>query len=130
MNISVMLTEERYQRTIYLNDRPYDVLDIGEGKCSIVIVLDLPEYVANNEAPHVNQRTIIVDVSKIQNHESLKKWTTEEILMEDLRLLFDVFWLDDVEVRSEVDSINISKVQNVVKARNHFRTLLNFEHKA
>lgn len=50
--------------------------------------------------------------------------------MEDLRLLFDVFWLDDVEVRSEVDSINISKVQNVVKARNHFRTLLNFEHKA
>ncbi|AXY03088.1 hypothetical protein D1115_19400 [Vibrio alfacsensis] len=121
--------EERYQRTIYLNDRPYDVFDIGEGKCSIVIVTDIQEYVLNNGGKHFNQRTIIVEVSKLLNNESLEILTIEKMLMEDLRLLFDVFWLDDVEVSSEVDSINISEVQNVVRARNHFRALLSFRQK-
>ncbi len=29
MNLRKMLKEDRYQSTIYLNDRPYDVLDMG-----------------------------------------------------------------------------------------------------
>lgn len=106
-----------------------NVLDIGEGKFSIVIVTDIQEYVLNNGGKHFNQRTIIVEVSKLLNNESLEILTIEKMLMEDLRLLFDVFWLNDVEVSSEVDSINISEVQNVVRARNHFRTLLSFRQK-
>ncbi|KDN28985.1 hypothetical protein VFDL14_22500 [Vibrio fortis] len=127
MKSNLALIEEHYQTTIYLNDRPYRVLDMGEGECSIIIVSCEEDYLKAMIRLSPIQRVIIVDISGLLNCEHQDTGMLEKALANDLHLLFDVFWLEEVKVHSEVSNLNMNAIYEVVRIRNHSRTLLNFE---
>ncbi|MEZ9514189.1 hypothetical protein AB4359_11750 [Vibrio splendidus] len=90
---------------IYLNDRRYKIYDIGEGQSVMFIfhrkegVADLEEIVRLKLKEH--QRVIIIDLSD-DFPSDISKVTEEncQALIEDLHLLADIYWLDDVAVES------------------------------
>ncbi|NOH65615.1 hypothetical protein [Vibrio rotiferianus] len=127
MNSNLALEEERYQTTIYLNDRPYKVLDIGEGECIINIVSGIEDYLITVSRFPQNQRVIIVDIADVLNGEQQDSATIERALANDLHLLFDVFWLEEVKIHSEIDSLNMDAIYDVVRIRDYSRSLLSFE---
>lgn len=127
MNSNLALEEERYQTTIYLNDRPYKVLDIGEGECIINIVSGIEDYLITVSRFPQNQRVIIVDIAEVLNGEQQDSATIERALANDLHLLFDVFWLEEVKIHSEIDSLNMNAIYDVVRIRDYSRSLLSFE---
>ncbi|WP_407833017.1 hypothetical protein [Vibrio rotiferianus] len=127
MNSNLALEEERYQTTIYLNDRPYKVLDIGEGECIINIVSGIEDYLITVSRFPQNQRVIIVDIADVLNGEQQDSATIERALANDLHLLFDVFWLEEVKIHSEIDSLNMNAIYDVVRIRDYSRSLLSFE---
>ncbi|WP_282066772.1 hypothetical protein [Vibrio rotiferianus] len=127
MNSNLALEEERYQTTIYLNDRPYKVLDIGEGECIINIVSGIEDYLITVSPFPQNQRVIIVDIAEVLNGEQQDSATIERALANDLHLLFDVFWLEEVKIHSEIDSLNMNAIYDVVRIRDYSRSLLSFE---
>jgi len=127
MKSNLALIEEHYQTTIYLNDRPYRVLDIGEGECSIVIVSCEEDYLKAMTRLSPIQRIMIVDISELLSCEKKDMVMLEKALANDLHLLFDVFWLEEVKIHSEVSNLNMNAIYDVVRIRNHSRTLLNFE---
>lgn len=118
MNLSNLLREDQYQSTIYLNDRPYEVLDIGEGKCKIMIVDCIKSYLEQHKCVYLEQRLILVDVSKSLRISSCDDSTLDRQLASDLHLLFDVFWLGEIELVSELSNININTIYDVVRVRN------------
>lgn len=118
MNLSKMLKEDRYQSTIYLNDRPYEVLDIGEGKCLIVMVDSIKAYLERNKTLRLKQRLILVDISKVIQQTAEEQVALDRQLAIDLHLLFDVFWLGEVEIHSELNHINMRAIYDVVRIRN------------
>lgn len=89
--------------TIYLNDRKYRFLDIGEGKCTLVLC-----YSMNVESLYQHlckqffglERMIIIDISTCWNGEidSLDDIQRNE-LFGDIRLLADIYWLEDYEIK-------------------------------
>lgn len=119
MNLGLFLKEEQYQTTIYLNDRAYEVLDIGEGECLVVVVTSISEYIENNRDLVLNQRVIVVDISRILSAHPQNLTKVEEHLANDLHLLFDVFWLDKVEVRSEVNTLRMEAISRIANIRNY-----------
>ncbi|CAH7328129.1 conserved hypothetical protein [Vibrio chagasii] len=119
MQLSSVSKQDKYQSTIYLNDRPYDVLDMGEGRCSIIIVEDIDDYLDNLSNPPIKNRIILVDVSKMLIWQTNGTELIESLLAKDLHLLFDVFWLEEVDVRSEVPSLKMSEIYSVVSIRNY-----------
>ncbi|APX06366.1 hypothetical protein BWP24_09430 [Vibrio campbellii] len=127
MNSNLTLKEERYQTTIYLNDRPYKVLDTGEGECIIKIVSGIEDYLIPVSRFPQNQRVIIVDIADVLNGEQQDSATIERALANDLHLLFDVFWLEEVKIHSEIDSLNMNAIYDVVRIRDYSRSLLSFE---
>ena len=127
MNSNLALEEERYQTTIYLNDRPYKVLDTGEGECIIKIVSGIEDYLIPVSRFPQNQRVIIVDIADVLNGEQQDSATIERALANDLHLLFDVFWLEEVKIHSEIDSLNMNAIYDVVRIRDYSRSLLSFE---
>ncbi|MGR5058799.1 hypothetical protein ACPV3O_11175 [Vibrio rotiferianus] len=127
MNSNLTLEEERYQTTIYLNDRPYKVLDTGEGECIIKIVSGIEDYLIPVSRFPQNQRVIIVDIADVLNGEQQDSATIERALANDLHLLFDVFWLEEVKIHSEIDSLNMNAIYDVVRIRDYSRSLLSFE---
>ncbi len=133
MKSNLAIEEQHYQTTIYLNDRPYKVMDVGEGECTITIVSNIEDYIATITRFSPNQRSIIVDVSEALNSESQDAETLEKVIANDLHLLFDVFWLEEVKIHSDVSNLNMSAIYNVVRIRNYSRSLLSFsqqlEHK-
>ncbi|WP_394128156.1 hypothetical protein [Vibrio hepatarius] len=42
----------------------------------------------------------------------------EEYLESDLHLLFDVFWLEKIDFKSELKGVDLDKVQRMVALRN------------
>ncbi|MDL5028917.1 hypothetical protein AB8613_22895 [Vibrio sp. BS-M-Sm-2] len=124
MQLITVSKQEKYQSTIYLNDHPYDVLDIGEGRCSIIIVEDIDAYLENLSNPLINNRIILVDVSKMLVRQTNGRESIESLLAKDLHLLFDVFWLEEVDVRAEVPSLKMSEIYSVVSIRNYSCSLL------
>ncbi|WP_050620815.1 hypothetical protein [Vibrio coralliirubri] len=124
MQLSSVSKQDKYQSTIYLNDRPYDVLDMGEGRCSIIIVEDIDDYLDNLSNPPIKNRIILVDVSKMLIWQTNGTESIESLLAKDLHLLFDVFWLEAVDVRSEVPSLKMSEIYSVVSIRNYSCSLL------
>lgn len=124
MQLSSVSKQDKYQSTIYLNDRPYDVLDMGEGRCSIVLVEDIDDYLDDLSNPPINNRIILVDVSKMLVRQINGTESIESLLAKDLHLLFDVFWLEEVDVRSEVSSLKMSEIYSVVSIRNYSCSLL------
>lgn len=127
MNLSKMLKEDLYQSTIYLNDRCYDVLDMGEGKCLIVMVDCIKTYLERHTHLHLKYRLILVDVSKVIQLSEEEQGVLEHQLATDLHLLFDVFWLGEVVVRSELPSINMQTIYDVVRMRNTLHLTTNSE---
>ncbi|EMJ3465130.1 TPA: hypothetical protein P0E21_000046 [Vibrio harveyi] len=127
MKSNLNLVEQRYQTTIYLNDRPYKVLDMGEGECMITLVSGIEDYFTKLTRFSPNKRSIIVDVSEVLNCEPQDRRTLEKALANDLHLLFDVFWLEEVKIHSEVSNLNMNAIYDVVRIRNYSRSLLSFE---
>jgi len=127
MNSNLSLEENHYQTTIYLNDRPYKVLDTGEGECTINIVSGIEDYLMTVSRFPQNQRVMIVDISGVLNDEQQDSATIERVLANDLHLLFDVFWLEEVKVHSEVKNLNMNAIYDVVRIRNYAQSLLNFQ---
>jgi hypothetical protein len=90
---------------IYLNDRRYKIYDIGEGESVIFIfhrkksMAELDDILRVKLKRH--QRVIVVDLSG--NFPSDISKVCEKNcaeLIEDLHLLADIYWLDDVAVES------------------------------
>ncbi|MCK6262993.1 hypothetical protein KP803_06830 [Vibrio sp. ZSDE26] len=127
MTLSAILKEERYQTTIYLNDRPYDVFDFGEGKCSIIIVNNIDLHIEKLNKEKVTSRIIFVDITKMLAQHIEQKESVPQLLANDLHLLFDVFWLDEVHIESEIKHIDMRAIFNVVALRNYSRSLLKSE---
>jgi len=88
--------------TTYLNDRPYRVLDTGEGDCHLFIV-----YATSKESltelelicPIESNRTVIMDLSLAWN--GCINTLAQEHLTEisaDIHLLVDIYWLEEVRI--------------------------------
>lgn len=123
MNICKILNNERYHSTIYLNDRPYAVLDVGEGKCHVILVNNINAYISMGNHRAVNRRVIILDVSNVINENDMSVESIEH-LANDFHLLLDVFWLDEVELKSEVIGVNMESLHHVIKLRDYSRAML------
>ncbi|GEK14228.1 hypothetical protein [Aliivibrio fischeri] len=90
---------------IYLNDRRYKIYDIGEGESIIFIFhrakcsMELEDIVKVKLKKH--QRVILVDLSDdFPNDISEICEDNCQALLEDLHLLADIYWLDNVAVES------------------------------
>ncbi|WP_261815448.1 hypothetical protein [Vibrio gallicus] len=91
--------------TIYLNDRKYRVCDIGEGTCTLVL-----SYAKGIESllGHFNHqfleldRMIVIDIS-ISWRGDIDTMSEKDrsLLIEDARLLADINWLDDFEIKTD-----------------------------
>lgn len=121
MNLCRVLNEEHYQTTIYLNDRPYEVLDIGEGDCLIVIVNSISDFIEQGSLQSHSRRFVIVDISKVVTDSLYNVETVEQFLVSDLHLLLDVFWLSDVEIKSKVGCICMDSIDHMLKVRSYSR---------
>lgn len=91
--------------TMYLNDRKYRVCDIGEGKCTLLL-----SYAQEIESLHEHfshqfleiDRIIIIDISTCWSGgiDLLDERERCE-LMKDIRLLADIYWLEDYEIKTD-----------------------------
>ncbi|GIU13517.1 MULTISPECIES: hypothetical protein [unclassified Shewanella] len=88
--------------TIYLNDRPYRLLDVGEGECQLMIV-DAKEagslYELGLFDPSESRRAVILDTS-LAWASDLAALPCRHIakIVEDVHLLIDVYWLDRLRI--------------------------------
>lgn len=123
MNIRNILNNERYHSAIYLNDRRYTVLDVGEGKCHVILVNDIDSYVNMGDHRRKSRRLIIVDVSNVIDENNMSSESMKH-LANDFHLLLDVFWLDEVELKSEVIGLKMDSLHHVIKLRDYSRLLL------
>ncbi len=117
MNQSVLLRADEYQRTIYLNDNPYEAMDVGEGDCHVVLVKNIDNYLGSNKFVGKCCRFILVDISYVIKQNSHNMVEVENILINDLHLLLDVFWLDEVHISCEVKYLNMTKLFELAKYR-------------
>ncbi|MCF4173159.1 hypothetical protein [Vibrio sp. McD22-P3] len=110
------LRQTYYQESIHLNDRPYGLLDIGDGACKVILVAGI------NEADYSKNaklgRRIIIDISKAWGHGSqlLTKQELEQ-LADDIHLLLDVFWLDCVIFDTTLDGLDLSFIEKRLAVR-------------
>lgn len=91
--------------TIYLNDRKYRVCDIGEGKCTLMLshaegIESLHEHFSHQFLEL--ERMIIIDISTCWgvDVEGLCEKDRCELIT-DVRLLTDIYWLDDFEIKTD-----------------------------
>ncbi|MCW8346342.1 hypothetical protein MD535_10050 [Vibrio sp. ZSDZ65] len=92
-------------KDIYLNDRKYHIHDIGEGENVVFIfhrgegILKLEDIVSNILKKH--QRIIVIDLTEDfpTDVSSLSSQRCKE-LIDDIHLLADVYWLDDISLES------------------------------
>ncbi|EHY1013426.1 hypothetical protein K2V14_004676 [Vibrio vulnificus] len=88
--------------TIYLNDRPYRVCDMGDGECKVVVIHAFHlESLCDwyHQESLSNTRVIIVDISRSWA-KSLDELSSNDqaLLAADLHLLADVYWLDHFHI--------------------------------
>lgn len=92
--------------TIYLNDRKYRVCDIGEGRCTLVL-----SYAEGIESLHEHfshqfleiERMIVIDISTCWSGEIDTLCEKDRCeLIGDVRLLTDIYWLDDFEIKTDI----------------------------
>ncbi|PTC02765.1 hypothetical protein VME0621_01289 [Vibrio mediterranei] len=91
--------------TIYLNDRKYRICDIGEGRCTLVL-----SYAEGIELLHEHfshqfleiERMIVIDISTCWSGEIDTLYEKDRCeLITDIRLLTDIYWLDDFEIKTD-----------------------------
>ncbi|MGR5193948.1 hypothetical protein [Vibrio rotiferianus] len=93
------------ERAIYLNDRKYRICDIGEGECTLIVTYsdDVESLFYSYSHLYLDlERVLVVDISLCWG-KKLEELTTAdcEVLAKDIRLLADVYWLDEVKVITE-----------------------------
>lgn len=86
----------------FLNDRPYRILDVGEGECHIHLVsVSRNEALSDLKAARCSQRSrvLIVDTS-LSWGKCLEVLSQEQVeaLATDIHLLMDVFWLNSASI--------------------------------
>lgn len=91
--------------TIYLNDRKYRYFDVGEGKCTFVLTYskDIDSIYQCYSHQFLDlERMIVIDTSTCWNDEidSMRETDRDE-LINDIRLLADIYWLEDYEIKIE-----------------------------
>ncbi|WP_112480206.1 hypothetical protein [Vibrio variabilis] len=103
------LRQNDYQESICLNNRPYCLLDIGDGPCTIVLVTSIDEHKTN--AKPDTGRKILFDISESWGHDPEKLRAGDiELLSNDIHLLLDVFWLNKVEFDTTVAGLDLSSI--------------------
>ncbi len=91
--------------TIYLNDRKYRVCDIGEGKCTLMLshaegIESLHEHFSHQFLEI--ERMIVIDISTCWSGEIDTLCEKDRCeLIGDVRLLTDIYWLDDFEIKTD-----------------------------
>lgn len=90
---------------MYLNDRKYRVCDIGEGNCTLLL-----SYAQEIESLHEHfshqfleiDRMIVIDISTCWSGDiDLLDEIERCELMKDIRLLADIYWLEDYEIKTD-----------------------------
>ncbi|WP_258070335.1 hypothetical protein [Vibrio jasicida] len=90
---------------MYLNDRKYRVCDIGEGNCTLLL-----SYAQEIESLHEHfshqfleiDRMIVIDISTCWSVDIDLLGESERCeLMKDIRLLADIYWLEDYEIKTD-----------------------------
>ncbi|WP_394150680.1 hypothetical protein [Vibrio maritimus] len=116
MSSRYTLRQTYYQESIHLNDRPYGLLDIGDGPCKVILVAGIneAEYSTNSELG----RRIIIDISKAWGHD-IQAMTEQDFeqLTDDIHLLLDVFWLDCVVFDTTLDGLDLSFIESRLAVR-------------
>ncbi len=121
MNNQVNLKQDFYKKTVYLNDRPYNIFDIGDGGCHMLLVEEMDEEKLANITAHHQRRVIIVDISPSWGKRSTYNESYQvTLLAADIHLLLDIFWLESVSLECEIDYIDIQPIHDVVKMREQF----------
>lgn len=116
MNSRSSLRQTYYQESIHLNDRPYDLLDIGDGSCKMILVAEIneAEYRTDSELG----RRIVIDISKAWGKDILALSTSDfEQLADDIHLLLDVFWLDSVVFDTTLAGLDLSYIERRLAVR-------------
>lgn len=88
--------------TTHLNDRPYRIVDAGEGDCYLFIIdgsdtRSLSDLMLDSNCG--NNRKLIVDISLAQAND-IEKLSAKDIeeIGKDIHLLIDIYWLDKVHI--------------------------------
>ncbi|WP_394243794.1 hypothetical protein [Vibrio astriarenae] len=113
-----------YQNKIYLNDRPYHILDTGEGPCCAHLVDSIAGRETEVLQANDDKRNIYIDLSLAwgKNVASLPSEQLE-YLTEDIHLLLDVFWLEELTIHSCIDELNMDKVFSIIKQKEYSKEL-------
>ncbi len=82
------------------------------------MVDSIKAYLERNKTVCLKQRLILVDISKVIQQSDGEQMMLDRYLATDLHLLFDVFWLGEVEIHSELHHINMRAIYDVVRIRN------------
>ncbi|SEG05522.1 hypothetical protein [Vibrio hangzhouensis] len=116
MNRRNQLKQTYYQETIHLNDRPYGLLDIGDGPCKIILVVEITED--DYSTDKVSGRSLVFDISKAWGRDILAL-TEDDLaqLTDDIHLLLDVFWLDCVVFDTTLDGLDLSFIERRLAVR-------------
>ncbi|RJG47535.1 hypothetical protein [Motilimonas pumila] len=124
MNILNSLDQGFYQTKIHLNDRPYRITDHGEGKSQLLLVNSPNQHALLKLLTGYEQRVILVDLSLAWGHK-LDKLSQADLaeLCDDIHLLIDIFWLDDLQLESSIDGLNIDLIQDLLLSRRYAKAL-------
>ncbi|WP_394131391.1 hypothetical protein [Shewanella maritima] len=120
MNIEKSLKEDYGQKKVYLHDRPYHVFDVGEGLCNVVLVNKTGAEEIERITIELNGRLIIVDIAPAWGN-SVLNMTKEQLdqLAEDIHLLVDIFWLEEVNFENRVSDLDAEPIYQVLKVRDY-----------
>ncbi|CAM4135529.1 hypothetical protein VIAG107301_00235 [Vibrio agarivorans] len=115
---------DSYRNKIYLNDRPYNVIDVGEGECKIYLVAGVQNNYVREMTRLYHGRIIFIDISMAWGY-GLRELSEESLslLTQDIHLLFDVFWLDHVSVDCPIKDFDMRGLFDVIKSREYSKEL-------
>lgn len=88
---------------VYLHDRCYQILDVGDGDC-LIRLIDTQQFsqvmACANEQLQTGERLIYIAVPFWQSGIDITQISIEDsiTLAKDLHLLIDIFWLDEVRI--------------------------------
>lgn len=111
---------KKYQNKIYLNDRPYHILDTGEGPCWVYLVGSIASLETEDFKTNDDRRSIYIDLSLAWGKDVASLPSEQlEYLTEDIHLLLDVFWLEELTIRSCIEELNMEKVFSIIRLREY-----------
>lgn len=85
---------------LILNNRRYRICDLGEGECTLMITaVSYLDSLTDFYLPRCNKRLIVLDMSESWplNTDVVNQIEAVQ-LIDDICLLLDIYWLEDVEI--------------------------------